>query len=92
MDKRLSSLLIPRRLSLRNTQQLARIYGPFIEIRCDGELQTNVIAYDVEAGQLERHIMKGDKVVLLGDTVLTEIIQGNVEVSWRLTGGGPKSY
>jgi hypothetical protein len=72
----------PRRLSVADisTNPACRQ----VEITLNGEHQTDVIAYDADAGWAERYVRdERGQYVVKGDLLATERVAGVVEVHWR---------
>lgn len=54
-----------------------------LTIKLNGQEAHKVIAYDASAGWLERFVVEGGQPVIRGCELLTERVEGHVEVSWR---------
>ena len=73
----------PARMALSDENYDAEL-GRAVEVWLDGYEQNMVLAYDCEAGIVERYKMEnfGDIIIRDGDAV-SEIVSGNVSVRWR---------
>lgn len=77
---------IPRRLNMSELRQDFRHLAGRLEIFLDGQLMHDVIAYDTDAGSLERyaHDEAGNPIIGEdGERLATEMVTGNVRVQLR---------
>lgn len=73
----------PRQLSI-DSPDYDPALGVAIEVWLDGYEQHQVLAYDCDAGTVQRYKVTGfGEVFADGDQIACEIVTGDVQVRWR---------
>ncbi len=77
---------IPVRLSVRDETYDPELHTGLV-VRVGGELQRNVVSYDIDAGHVTRYALDAnDRFIVRGDDIVTEVVSGMVEVSHPANG------